>query len=288
MLEMVHDSPEDPPLLSNHVNHNNNHSDFSKKNGKERPKVLKPLKFNRPRLVAKDGECLIRPVRLPNQYMIQYRNFFHLVIEQSWRSIIAIFAGGFLVTWLTFGVLYYIIIYLSGDLQKRPENGQCIANVHSFISAFLFSLESQHTIGYGTRYMTEVCPPAFVVLCIQLIIGVFLQTILAGIVVAKVLRPKKRKQEMRFSRTAVVGPLDVEHDDKRPALMIRIADIQHRLYLAESHVRLYMATTRYNSRGEKELVGVRGRCHTKQYTRLCSLHFSISSVLTMFRHECGI
>ncbi|KAH7696289.1 CBN-IRK-3 protein, partial [Aphelenchoides avenae] len=94
--------------------------------------------------------------------------------------------------------------------------------------------------------MTEVCPPAFVILCVQLIVGVLLQTMLAGVVVAKVLRPKKRKQEMRFSRTAVVGPLDPE-SDKRPALMIRLADIQHRLYLAESHVRLYMASTRYNS-----------------------------------------
>uniref|UniRef100_A0AC34FF58 Inward rectifier potassium channel C-terminal domain-containing protein n=1 Tax=Panagrolaimus sp. ES5 TaxID=591445 RepID=A0AC34FF58_9BILA len=60
---------------------------------------------------------------------------------------------------------------------------------------------------------------------------------------------------MRFSRIAVIGPID-EHD-KRPALMIRLADIQHRLYLAESHVRLYMACTRINSRGEKELVGVK-------------------------------
>lgn len=62
------------------------------------------------------------------------------------------------------------------------------------LSLFFFSLESQHTIGYGTRYMTEVCPPAFVILCVQLIVGVLLQTMLAGVVVAKVLRPKKRKQ----------------------------------------------------------------------------------------------
>lgn len=46
--------------------------------------------------------------------------------------------------------------------------------------------------------MTELCPIAFVVLCIQLIIGVLLQTILAGIVIAKILRPKKRKQVLFF------------------------------------------------------------------------------------------
>ena len=42
--------------------------------------------------------------------------------------------------------------------------------------------------------MTNACPPAYTILCAQLIVGVFLQTMLAGIVVAKVLRPKKRKQ----------------------------------------------------------------------------------------------
>lgn len=35
--------------------------------------------------------------------------------------------------------------------------------------------------------------------------------------------------------------------ESRPVLMIRLADVQHRLYLAESHVRLYMATTKINS-----------------------------------------
>ncbi|KAK0404485.1 hypothetical protein QR680_017473 [Steinernema hermaphroditum] len=209
----------------------------------------------RARLVDKDGNCKLRQIHLPNRYKNLYKNWFHLIIESSWRCILAIFAAGFLASWATFAILYYTIVYLSGDLQKNAENRQCIANVHSFVSAFLFSLESQHTIGYGTRYMTEMCPPAFIVLCFQLIFGVLLQTMLAGIVIAKVLRPKKRKQEMKFSKFAVIGPTD-DHD-KRPALMIRVADIQDKLYLAESHVRLYMARTRANERNERELVGVK-------------------------------
>ncbi|VDK47727.1 unnamed protein product [Gongylonema pulchrum] len=97
---------------------------------------------------------------------------------------------------------------------------------------------------YVFRYTTDACLPVFFVLSLQCVVGVFLQTMLAGIVVAKVLRPKKRKQEMRFSQVAVVGPLD-DHD-RRPALMIRIADIQNNLYIAEPHVRLYMATSKIN------------------------------------------
>lgn len=35
-------------------------------------------------------------------------------------------------------------------------------------------------------------------------------------------------------------------NEGKAVLMIRLADVQHRLYLAESHVRLYMATTKIN------------------------------------------
>ncbi|VDN01617.1 unnamed protein product, partial [Onchocerca ochengi] len=50
---------------------------------------------------------------------------------------------------------------------------------------------------------------------------------------------------------AVIGPMS--DTDRRPALMIRIADIQNNLYIAEPHVRLYMATSQINKKGEREL-----------------------------------
>lgn len=42
--------------------------------------------------------------------------------------------------------------------------------------------------------MTTECPIAYFVLMTQCIIGVFVQTMLGGVIIAKVLRPKKRKQ----------------------------------------------------------------------------------------------
>uniref|UniRef100_A0A158PCK5 IRK_C domain-containing protein n=1 Tax=Angiostrongylus cantonensis TaxID=6313 RepID=A0A158PCK5_ANGCA len=191
----------------------------------------------RARLVSKTGQTLLTNVELPERFRAKYKNWFHLIIECNWRTIIVVLITGFLGSWTFFGMLYYVVTVVGFET----------------VSASL--MESQHTIGYGFRYMTESCPPAYVILSIQLIVGVFLQTMLTGIVLAKVLRPKKRKQEMRFSRMAVVGPLD-EHD-RRPALMIRLADIQEKLFLAESHVRLYMASSRINSRGDRELIGVK-------------------------------
>ncbi|TKR80981.1 hypothetical protein L596_014941 [Steinernema carpocapsae] len=106
----------------------------------------KAKSVSRARLVTKDGDCKLRQIHLPNRYknlykkrvIVDSRNWFHLIIESSWRCILAIFALGFLASWSTFAVLYYAIVYMSGDLQKNPENRQCIANVHSFVSAFLF------------------------------------------------------------------------------------------------------------------------------------------------------
>ena len=93
-------------------------------------------------------------------------------------------------------ILLLFIAILIHFLQNLSEQHQCIANVHSMTSAFLFrwsfihvailnrlkcpmvSLESQHTIGYGTRYMTEMCPLAYATLSLQCIVGVLLQTVL--------------------------------------------------------------------------------------------------------------
>ena len=79
------------------------------------------------------------------------------------------------------------------------QAGYIIAIHRQIFQETYFSLETQHTIGYGTRYITEVCPLAFIVLGTQCICGVLLQTILAGVVIAKVLRPKKRKKVSAFS-----------------------------------------------------------------------------------------
>uniref|UniRef100_A0A1I7VC71 IRK_C domain-containing protein n=1 Tax=Loa loa TaxID=7209 RepID=A0A1I7VC71_LOALO len=130
-------------------------------------------------------------------------------------------------------------------------SGYLIIFISGYIKISNFSLETQHTIGYGFRYVTDACLSLVFVLALQCIAGVFMQTMLSGIVVAKLLRPKKRKQEMRFSQIAVIGPMS--DNDNRPALMIRIADIQNNLYIAEPHVRLYMVTSKMNKKGEREL-----------------------------------
>lgn len=63
------------------------------------------------------------------------------------------------------------------DLQPDRPDGwvPCVVNINSFWSSFLFSVETQSTIGYGGRAPTEECPEAIVVMCLQSIVGMVIQ-----------------------------------------------------------------------------------------------------------------
>ena len=51
----------------------------------------------------------------------------------------------------------------------------CVYGVNSFTAAFLFSIETQVTIGYGTRAITDKCPEAILLLLIQSLLGMFFE-----------------------------------------------------------------------------------------------------------------
>ena len=64
-----------------------------------------------------------------------------------------IFAMSFYLTWLAYALLYYLICWHHGDFDDHGDEDwtPCVLELEDFASAFLFSLETQHTIGYGSR-----------------------------------------------------------------------------------------------------------------------------------------
>lgn len=58
--------------------------------------------------------------------------------------------------------------------------------MQTLTGAFLFSLESQTTIGYGFRCITEECPAAVILLIIQLVITMLMEIFITGTFLAKV------------------------------------------------------------------------------------------------------
>ncbi len=74
-----------------------------------------------------------------------------------------------------------------GDISNFEEEGwkPCVVGVASFSSIFLFSLETQHTIGYGYHRMSDECVEAIVLLVIQSIIGVIIESLTVGVFIVK-------------------------------------------------------------------------------------------------------
>lgn len=58
--------------------------------------------------------------------------------------------------------------------------------MQTLTGAFLFSLESQTTIGYGYRCITEECAPAIILLILQLLITTAMEIFITGTFLAKV------------------------------------------------------------------------------------------------------
>jgi potassium inwardly-rectifying channel subfamily J, other len=131
-------------------------------------------------------------------------DIFTTLVDCKWRWCALIFALGFFSTWLMYALIYYIFAWIHDDLDKthldQSEWIPCINKIRDFSSAYLYSLETQHTIGYGYRFANTECPHVIIVLCLQCLTGVALQSILVGVLFAKLSRPKMRSETLMFSK----------------------------------------------------------------------------------------
>ena len=101
------------------------------------------------RVVSKHGRInVLRPEQTGEQHRL-LKDFFTSAIELSWSWTFFSFCTSFYVSWLMFAIVWYLLAVAHGDIDvNKPENHiNCVDNLESFTSAFLFSLETQHTIG---------------------------------------------------------------------------------------------------------------------------------------------
>lgn len=74
------------------------------------------------------------------------------------------------------------------EFDPPSNHTPCVMEVKTLTGAFLFSLESQTTIGYGFRCITEECPVAIILLIFQLVITMVMEIFITGTFLAKVVR----------------------------------------------------------------------------------------------------
>jgi potassium inwardly-rectifying channel subfamily J len=94
--------------------------------------------------------------------------------------------------WLIFGLFYWAIAWQHNDIEfmlnsdNFPDHVVCVDQVFDFTTAFLFALEGQTTIGYGSRSTTEQCSIAIILQFIQYLSAIALDSLVVTIVFTKV------------------------------------------------------------------------------------------------------
>ncbi|XP_028168815.1 G protein-activated inward rectifier potassium channel 3-like isoform X2 [Ostrinia furnacalis] len=206
----------------------------------------------RRRAVLKNGECNVLKSRISQRRIRFLQDMFTTLVDAQWRWTLLVFTLSFILSWLGFALIWWLISFTHGDLepdhlppmQETSNWKPCVFNIFDFTSCFLFSIETQHTIGYGARTTTEECPEAIFIMCLQSIVGVMIQAFMVGIVFAKMTRPKHRTQTLLFSKYAVICQRDGEL-----CLMFRVGDLR-KSHIIGASVRAQLIRSRTTKEGE--------------------------------------
>ncbi|XP_029019895.1 ATP-sensitive inward rectifier potassium channel 12-like [Betta splendens] len=213
----------------------------------------------RSRFVKKNGQCNVVFNNMEDKSRRYLADIFTTCVDIRWRYLLLIFTTTFLLSWLLFGFIFWGVALAHGDFELRlpakggsppsAEDGRdewrpCILHIQGFIGAFLFSIETQTTIGYGFRCVTEECPVAVVTVVVQSIVGCIIDAFMIGTIMAKMVRPKKRAQTLLFSHNAVVALRD-----GKLCLMWRLGNMR-KSHIVEAHVRAQLIKPKVTAEGE--------------------------------------
>ncbi|XP_018565418.1 G protein-activated inward rectifier potassium channel 3-like [Anoplophora glabripennis] len=205
------------------------------------------------RAILKNGEYNILPPKFPRRYIHYVHDIFTSLVDAEWKWTLQVLGIGFTGGWLIFSLIWWLIAFVHKDLHedhlpsRQVETGwtPCVLNIHGFPSCFLFSLETQHTTGYGLRVITEECPEAIFIMCCQCIIGMIIDGFTVGVVIAKLMRPRLTNFTIQFSRNAVVAPRNGEL-----CMMFRAGDLRMAPLVGAS-IRAILIHNRKTKEGEK-------------------------------------
>ena len=131
-------------------------------------RVLSTKNSKKRRLVGKQGGLKVVASQVPQKHGMYLSDLFTTMIDSKWRWITLVYTTMYCGSWVGFGFFWWLITYFRGG-------NVCVDNVDSFTSAFLFSLETQTTIGYGGRQITPNCPEAVILLNVQSLIGFIIE-----------------------------------------------------------------------------------------------------------------
>ncbi|NXS76470.1 KCNJ5 protein, partial [Pandion haliaetus] len=207
--------------------------------------VVQASKRQRQRYVTKVGKCQVNLGNIQEKKRF-LSDIFTTIVDLKYRWFLFVFMMCYIVTWVVFGTVYFFDAWVRGDIGHRgdPEWQACIENVDDFVSALLFSVESQRTIGYGSRMVTANCAEGVILLMAQSIVGSMIDALMVGCMFVKISRPKKRAQTLIFSKNCVVS-----RRDEKLCLMFRVGDLRES-HMVDAKIRAKLIKSRQTAEGE--------------------------------------
>ncbi|CAN9514351.1 unnamed protein product [Ophioblennius macclurei] len=205
------------------------------------------------RYVSKDGKCRVNLGHISERGRF-LSDIFTSFVDLQYRWFLFVFMMCYITTWFLFAGLYFANAYARGDLERerplgdpsesRHRQGPCYLGVDGFISALLFSVETQRTIGYGSRTVSPACREGVLLVMVQCIVGSMIDALMVGCMFVKISRPKKRAETLLFSRTCVVA-----NRDDQLCLMFRLGDLRES-HMVDAKVRAKLIKSRQTAEGE--------------------------------------
>ncbi|XP_050298518.1 inward rectifier potassium channel 2-like isoform X2 [Anthonomus grandis grandis] len=192
------------------------------------------------RMILKSGACNVRQAVSKRDKLLILR--YSKLVDSSWTFTFSVFLAILFISWTCFAAFYWLICFVHGDfepnhlpaMQEKNNFKPCIYDMVGFSSAFLFSMEAQHTLGYGIKAPTQECAEAIFVNAIHCIIGFIMQGFMAAIIFSKMTKPRLRSQTLIFSKNAVIS-----RKNSKLCLMFRVADIRQK-HLVDTKIRVFL------------------------------------------------
>ncbi|XP_062390020.1 G protein-activated inward rectifier potassium channel 1 isoform X1 [Sardina pilchardus] len=203
-------------------------------------------KRKRQRFVDKNGRCNVQHGNLGGETSRYLSDLFTTLVDLKWRYNLFIFILTYTVAWLFMASMWWVIAYIRGDLNRAHDDKYtpCVANVYNFPSAFLFFIETEATIGYGYRYITDKCPEGIILFLFQSILGSIVDAFLIGCMFIKMSQPKKRAETLMFSEHAAISMRD-----GKLTLMFRVGNLRNS-HMVSAQIRCKLLKSRQTPEGE--------------------------------------
>ncbi|CAI5642829.1 G protein-activated inward rectifier potassium channel 3 [Oreochromis niloticus] len=199
----------------------------------------------RQRYVTKDGKCRVNLGHIKDKSRF-ISDIFTTLVDLKYLWFLLVFTACYILTWMSFGAIYFLDAWLRDDIAHVHDSQwqPCFENVDSYLSALLLSLETQRTIGYGSRRVTANCPEGVVLLMVQSITGSIIDAVMVGCMFVKISRPQQRAQTLIFSKHCII----CERDEKL-CLLFRIGDLRES-HMVDAKIRAKLIKSRQTKEGE--------------------------------------